>query len=581
MSVYRSDPESLDMEKPTVCSRFLHYSWKTITCLFSHVTLISMVISYCYLGAVTFEALEVEHEVQVKKNIRNIRDNTTLYLWNFTHDMATLREENFTPVAVQYLKEFENSLLKAMAKDGWDGEEDANKVQWTRAGALFYSIVVITTIGYGHITPKTNWGKVVTIFYAILGIPLMLLCLSNIGDIMATSFRFLYWRVCCYACQKKPKKKQRTRSFRAPPRNDSRFVRSRSTMSFRRSVRTSGKSADSGYGVSDIMPSYHSDTELRYPDDFDRSTPLHQRGSSLPSRPNRFTESSAPSRKFSAKDRNHRQNSVGQRGGSLDRKKYENQQKEKEVDVDPTLLAKTPILCNRYVVGRNDAFSSKVPGVTLRQSERYGRRAISVPKTSNYLAPPRSYTPESSSDPEEIDEPLRSRKKIKPRRSRSPLPNPSPKMMTPLGYGHRNKYLDDPDSDEYEDYGSYYEPVGREKSKPVPIWLCVLLVISYILAGAYLFKSWEGWDYLDAAYFCFITLTTIGFGDLVPAKGVTQNKYHATVSIALCSLYLLFGISLLAMSFNLVQEEVIYKVKRVAKTLGIIKSESEESEEED
>ncbi|KAF7270464.1 hypothetical protein GWI33_016569 [Rhynchophorus ferrugineus] len=147
MSVYRSDPESLDVEKRTVCSSFMHYSWKTITCLFSHVTLISMVISYCYLGAVTFEALEVEHEVEVKKNIQHIRDNTTLYLWNFTQDMATLREENFTPVAEQYLKEFENTLLKAMAKDGWDGEEDPNKVQWTRAGALFYSIVVITTIG--------------------------------------------------------------------------------------------------------------------------------------------------------------------------------------------------------------------------------------------------------------------------------------------------------------------------------------------------------------------------------------------------------------------------------------------------
>lgn len=70
----------------------------------------------------------------------------------------------------------------------------------------------VSFIGYGHIAPKTTWGKVVTIFYAILGIPLMLLCLSNIGDIMATSFRFLYWRVCCYVCTKKPKKMKRSRS---------------------------------------------------------------------------------------------------------------------------------------------------------------------------------------------------------------------------------------------------------------------------------------------------------------------------------------------------------------------------------
>lgn len=59
-----------------------------------------------------------------------------------------------------------------------------------------------------------------------------------------------------------------------------------------------------------------------------------------------------------------------------------------------------------------------------------------------------------------------------------------------------------------------------------------------------------------------------------------QNKEETDMaqkkSIAICSLYLLFGIALLAMSFNLVQEEVIAKVKSVAKSLGIIKNEEEE-----
>jgi hypothetical protein len=53
----------------------------------------------------------------------------------------------------------------------------------------------------------------------------------------------------------------------------------------------------------------------------------------------------------------------------------------------------------------------------------------------------------------------------------------------------------------------------------------------------------------------------------------TDNKDNPELSIALCSIYLLFGIALLAMSFNLVQEEVIAKVKHVAKRLGIIKEE--------
>jgi hypothetical protein len=33
--------------------------------------------------------------------------------------------------------------------------------------------------------------------------------------------------------------------------------------------------------------------------------------------------------------------------------------------------------------------------------------------------------------------------------------------------------------------------------RPVPILLCVLLVIAYNVAGAYLFQMWEGWSFLD------------------------------------------------------------------------------------
>lgn len=67
----------------------------------------------------------------------------------------------------------------------------------------------------------------------------------------------------------------------------------------------------------------------------------------------------------------------------------------------------------------------------------------------------------------------------------------------------------------------------------------------------------------------------LGFGDFVPAKGV---KDESEQSIAYCSLYLLFGIALLAMSFNLVQEEFIANVKEVARRLGILKDEDDEED---
>ncbi|KAJ3651694.1 hypothetical protein Zmor_017715 [Zophobas morio] len=443
------------------------------------------------------------------------------------------------------------------------------------------------TESYGHISPKTQWGKVVTIFYAILGIPLMLLCLSNIGDIMATSFRFLYWRVCCYLCTKRPKRKRSKRgSARMTP--EGRFSRSRNA-SFRRSMRTSTRSADSGFGRSEIGHYSHSDTELRYHEEARDHIP---RGSSLPrmrpSQVSRFSDSSVPPPRRKSPSVNRQ--STNSKTGSLDRRR--SQKSMEIIELDPIILAKTPILCNKYVVDKNEIASNNIPGITTRDMEGQGRsppldrRAKSLPRNQQYLEPPRVPSPSSSSDG--------SRKSPRAKRKKSPpRQNPSPKMMTPLGYGHRSKYLDDPDSEEeefYEDEDEYYEIV-RTRIRPVPIWLCVFLVVSYIVAGAFLFKSWENWDLLDAAYFCFITLTTIGFGDLVPAKGVSYDNLNdgindnedvnrATISIALCSLYLLFGIALLAMSFNLVQEEVIAKVKKVAKTLGIIKKDEEDSEDE-
>ena len=50
--------------------------------------------------------------------------------------------------------------------------------------------------GYGNLTPKTDLGKLTTIFYALCGIPLMLLYMTNIGDILGTSFKYTYSKLC-------------------------------------------------------------------------------------------------------------------------------------------------------------------------------------------------------------------------------------------------------------------------------------------------------------------------------------------------------------------------------------------------
>ncbi len=41
---------------------------------------------------------------------------------------------------------------------------------WSRIDSFYFSIITLTTIGYGYFSPQKNAGKLFTIFYIIIGI---------------------------------------------------------------------------------------------------------------------------------------------------------------------------------------------------------------------------------------------------------------------------------------------------------------------------------------------------------------------------------------------------------------------------
>jgi len=73
--------------------------------------------------------------------------NVTTDLWKYTKNSLVLQQDNFTTNVTARLQKFEDDLIYAIKRKGWDGEEDTKIQQWTFTGALFYSIIVITTIG--------------------------------------------------------------------------------------------------------------------------------------------------------------------------------------------------------------------------------------------------------------------------------------------------------------------------------------------------------------------------------------------------------------------------------------------------
>ncbi|KAK4302438.1 hypothetical protein Pmani_025477 [Petrolisthes manimaculis] len=124
---------------------------------------------------------------------------------------------------------------------------------------------------------------------------------------------------------------------------------------------------------------------------------------------------------------------------------------------------------------------------------------------------------------------------------------------------------------------------GGSERRTVPITYCLLVIAVYVFCGGIIFSQWERWSLLDACYFSYISLSTIGFGDLVPGRTVAGSDENSEVESQqiICTVYLLVGSALVAMCFNLMQEETIENLKAFWRNIGCLRKENKSKEEED
>ncbi|XP_059894810.1 potassium channel subfamily K member 15 [Gadus macrocephalus] len=83
------------------------------------------------------------------------------------------------------------------------------------------------------------------------------------------------------------------------------------------------------------------------------------------------------------------------------------------------------------------------------------------------------------------------------------------------------------------------------------VFVGFLSCIGTLCVGASAFSHFEGWSFFHAYYYCFITLTTIGFGDFVALQkqGDLQEK---TPYVAFSFVYILVGLTVIGAFLNLV-----------------------------
>ncbi|XP_072302656.1 potassium channel subfamily K member 4 [Eucyclogobius newberryi] len=138
------------------------------------LAILTGVLLYLVLGAVVFRTLEYTREEGKHLQLQRARRDFLL---------------NFTCVDYENLQEFIEEVVEAIGA-GVTATGNASFVtQWDLASAFFFSGTIITTIGFGNISPKTDGGQLFCIFYALVGIPMFGILLAGVGDHLGTGLR--------------------------------------------------------------------------------------------------------------------------------------------------------------------------------------------------------------------------------------------------------------------------------------------------------------------------------------------------------------------------------------------------------
>ncbi|XP_037074755.1 TWiK family of potassium channels protein 18-like isoform X3 [Pollicipes pollicipes] len=170
--------------------------------MFTQVGVGALVIGYAILGAVAFISIETNALDTLIANVTAKRQTVAVQLWNVTRHIQFNRAR-WDLESQLILKTYQDNVVQAI-KGGYDTR---SAQRWTFPGALMFCLSVFTMIGFGNIVPRSPWGKIATMCYALIGIPLYILYFLNMGEVFAKTFKWIYTHI--YRCTEERERRAR------------------------------------------------------------------------------------------------------------------------------------------------------------------------------------------------------------------------------------------------------------------------------------------------------------------------------------------------------------------------------------
>lgn len=569
---------------------------------FSHVLLLLFLAVYACLGAYIFISFEAPTEQWEKQMIIDSRQKMVNDSFN---EATSKNREQFNELFIGKLEDYERLLSRACAS-GMSSSSLEN--QWTFWGALFYSMTVFTTIGYGHLTPITFAGRVATMIYAIFGIPILLMVLADLGKLLTRIIKYAFKKFRCLF-NKLLRKKSSLKTRKLISDNTNQYIgvargalergvayiqpqyqripdafRS-SSLSRRFCKRTQQQVLESDYIATSGDTAGDELQQQQQPDeeggervgqpeakaaDVESTkkapvtdvivTPIKQMKPVSP-------KASSEKRPFplQVSDNNHGH----QHHGSQHHHQHHNHHGHGNRGQSPGAQSKRKTsttfsagtLSRRVAKGsvsRSSSSSQMVIGSTSGLERRSKQVANQV---SSELPSTVAAQPVSSCQP---DEPTVSSKlpavetnTIQASDRSKPVIGTDSEATGVVGeteFVSGDEELEEVDITANED-----DDESEEDEFDIPVSFALFLLVTYMMFGAVVFSIWEGWNFFDSLYFVFISMSTIGFGDLVPQH---PKRMIGTF------IYLLFGLALTSMCINVVQEKIHATFLRAKMQIG-------------